>query len=149
MSETLMNPYHTDQKILPLVAAQPGIWMADQLSQQTNAYAVAHFVELRGELDSALLSKAIVAGMQEADTLNMAFGELEGEAVQWLSPQTFLLPEIVDLRQHADPEAAARHLMRVDMAGDLRVLSGAPLWHHQLMRLGEQRWFWYQRYHHL
>lgn len=149
MSETLMNPCHTDQKILPLVAAQPGIWMADQLSQQTNAYAVAHFVELRGELDSALLSKAIVAGMQEADTLNMAFGELEGEAVQWLAPQTFTLPDIVDLRQHADPDAAARHLMRVDMAGDLRVLSGAPLWHHQLMRLGERRWFWYQRYHHL
>lgn len=149
MSETLMNPHHTDQKILPLVAAQPGIWMADQLSQQTNAYAVAHFVELRGELDGALLSKAIVAGMQEADTLNMAFGEHEGEAVQWLSPQTFTLPEILDLRQHADPDAAARALMRADMAGDLRVLSGAPLWHHQLMRLGEQRWFWYQRYHHL
>ena len=149
MSETLMNPHHTDQKILPLVAAQPGIWMADQLSQQTNAYAVAHFVELRGELDGALLSKAIVAGMQEADTLNMAFGEHEGEAVQWLSPQTFTLPEILDLRQHADPDAAARELMRADMAGDLRVLSGAPLWHHQLMRLGEQRWFWYQRYHHL
>ncbi|WP_311790570.1 MULTISPECIES: enterobactin synthase subunit F [Pantoea] len=149
MSETLMNPLHTDQKILPLVAAQPGIWMADQLSQQTNAYAVAHFVELRGELDSALLRKAIVAGMQEADTLNMAFGEREGEAVQWLSPQAFTLPEVVDLRQEADPEAAARALMRADMSGDLRVLSGAPLWHHQLMRLGEQHWFWYQRYHHL
>ncbi|MDU6433466.1 MAG: condensation domain-containing protein, partial [Pantoea sp.] len=149
MSETLMNSLHTDQKILPLVAAQPGIWMADQLSQQANAYAVAHFVELRGELDSALLRKAIVAGMQEADTLNMAFGEREGEAVQWLSPQTFTLPEVVDLRQEADPEAAARALMHADMSGDLRVLSGAQLWHHQLMRLGEQHWFWYQRYHHL
>jgi len=149
MSEILMNPLHTDQKVLPLVAAQPGIWIADQLSPYANAYAVAHFVELRGELDSALLGKAIVAGMQEADTLNMAFGEQDGEAVQWLSPQTFTLPEVIDLRHEADPDATARALMRADMSGDLRVLSGAPLWHHQLMRLGDQRWFWYQRYHHL
>ena len=149
MTDLLMTPRHTDQKVLPLVAAQPGIWIADQLSPHGNAYAVAHFVELRGELNSALLGQAIVAGMQEADTLNMAFGEQDGEPVQWLSPQTFTLPEVVDLRREADPEAAARALMRADMSGELRVLSGAPLWHHQLMRVGDRHWFWYQRYHHL
>ena len=149
MSESLMNRNVTEYQTLPLVAAQPGIWIADQLSKHANAYAVAHFVELRGELDSALLAKAIVAGMQEADTLNMAFGEQDGEPVQWLAPQHFSEPSILDLRQEADPDAAARALMRQDMAGDLRVLSGAPLWHHSLMRLGDNHWYWYQRYHHL
>lgn len=144
-----MNDTMIDQQTLPLVAAQPGIWIADQLSRHHNAYAVAHFVELRGDINSALLAQAIVDGMQEADTLNMAFGEIDGEPLQWPQPQTFSLPDIVDLRSEADAAAAARALMRADMQGDLRVLSGAPLWHHRLFRLGEQHWFWYQRYHHL
>ena len=134
---------------LPLVAAQPGIWVADQLTKYPNAYAVAHFIELRGAIDPRLLANAIVAGMQEADTLNMAFGEQDGEPVQWLAPQQFTPPEVIDLRQEADPDGAARALMRQDMAGDLRVLSGAPLWHHKLLRLGDNHWYWYQRYHHL
>ena len=40
---------------LPLVAAQPGIWMADQLSPHANAFAVAHLVELRGSIDAQAL----------------------------------------------------------------------------------------------
>lgn len=149
MSETLMSRNPTEHITLPLVAAQPGIWIADQLSKHHNAYAVAHFVELRGELNSALLAKAIVAGMKEADTLNMAFGEQDGEPQQWSSPQAFSEPNVIDLRHETDPAAAARALMHQDMSGDLRVLSGASLWHHSLMRLGDQHWYWYQRYHHL
>lgn len=149
MSETLTPQHAVQLAPMPLVAAQPGIWMADQLSAQHNAFAVAHYVELNGPLDLSYLSQAIVLGMQEADTLNMAFGEQDGVPVQWPQPQTFSAPAVHDLRQHADPVAAARQLMQQDMAGDLRVLSGAPLWHHQILRVGEQRWFWYQRFHHL
>ncbi|MGK3143125.1 enterobactin synthase subunit F [Pantoea sp. C2G6] len=145
MSEISQHP----QQTLPLVAAQPGIWMADQLSPHANAYAVAHFVELRGELNSALLVSAILEGMQEADTLKMAFGEREGEPVQWPADASFRPPEVIDLRDAADPDAAARALMQRDLAGDLRVLSGAALCHHSLLRLGEAHWYWYQRYHHL
>jgi hypothetical protein len=36
---------------LPLVAAQPGIWMAERLSTLPGAWSVAHYVELRGALD--------------------------------------------------------------------------------------------------
>ena len=43
---------------LPLVAAQPGIWMAEKLSTLPSAWSVAHYVELTGELDAPLLAKA-------------------------------------------------------------------------------------------
>lgn len=33
---------------LPLVAAQPGIWMAEKLSELPSARSVAHYVELTG-----------------------------------------------------------------------------------------------------
>ncbi|WP_237930672.1 enterobactin synthase subunit F [Buttiauxella sp. S19-1] len=135
---------------LPLVAAQPGIWMADQLSPQANAWSVAHYVELKGELNEALLCKAIVAGMKEADTLGMRFSEVDGEARQWVDPDaSFTLPLCRDLRKSADPEAAALTMMRDDLEQDLRISSGKPLYHHQILRVSETRWFWYQRFHHL
>ncbi|HDT5515648.1 TPA: enterobactin non-ribosomal peptide synthetase EntF [Klebsiella aerogenes] len=135
---------------LPLVAAQPGIWMAERLSTLPGAWSVAHYVELRGNLDPALLSKAIVAGLKQADTLSMRFCEDNGEAWQWVDDaREFAEPQSVDLRQQADPHMAALALMQSDLGQNLRVDSGNPLVCHQLMRVGEDCWYWYQRYHHL
>ncbi|MEW7313920.1 enterobactin synthase subunit F [Buttiauxella gaviniae] len=135
---------------LPLVAAQPGIWMADQLSPQANAWSVAHYVELNGDVNEPLLCRAIVAGMQEADTLRMRFGEVDGEARQWIDPEAaFTQPLCRDLRNEADPQAWALAIMRDDLEQDLRITSGKPLYHHALLRVSETRWFWYQRFHHL
>ena len=135
---------------LPLVAAQPGIWMAERLSTLPGAWSVAHYVELRGALDPALLGKAIVAGLQQADTLSLRFEEEEGEVWQWLAAErTFGEPPIVDLRTAPDPHRAATERMQADLAQDLRVDGGNPLVCHQLLRVGDDRWYWYQRYHHL
>ncbi|WP_455428223.1 enterobactin synthase subunit F [Dryocola sp. LX212] len=145
-----MNPVEQQAEMLPLVAAQPGIWMADQLSPQPNAWSVAHYVELVGYLNEALLCKAVVAGMAEADTLRMCFAEKDGEVRQWIDPEaTFTPPLCRDLRQEADPQAAALAIMRDDLDRDLRLASGKPLYFHALLRLSETRWFWYQRFHHL
>ncbi|VYT78035.1 enterobactin non-ribosomal peptide synthetase EntF [Metakosakonia massiliensis] len=135
---------------LPLVAAQPGIWMAEALSTLPNAWSVAHYVELRGEVDAPLLAQAVVAGMSQADTLRMRFWQEEGEV--WQRPDetlTFPLPQIVDLRGRADAHALALSLMQADLDQNLRVESGAPLFCHQLIRLADNHWYWYQRYHHL
>ncbi|MFX3232940.1 enterobactin non-ribosomal peptide synthetase EntF [Klebsiella pneumoniae] len=135
---------------LPLVAAQPGIWMAERLSTLPGAWSVAHYVELRGALDPTLLGKAIVAGLQQADTLSLRFEEDEGEVWQWLAAdRTFAEPSIIDLRTAPDPHRAATERMQADLAQDLRVDGGNPLVCHQLLRVGDDRWYWYQRYHHL
>ncbi|HCM5077545.1 TPA: enterobactin non-ribosomal peptide synthetase EntF [Klebsiella quasipneumoniae subsp. similipneumoniae] len=135
---------------LPLVAAQPGIWMAERLSTLPGAWSVAHYVELRGALDPALLGKAIVAGLQQADTLSLRFEEQEGEVWQWVAAErTFAEPPIIDLRLTPDPHRAATERMQADLAQDLRVDGGNPLVCHQLLRAGDDRWYWYQRYHHL
>lgn len=135
---------------LPLVAAQAGIWMAERLSTLPGAWSVAHYVELRGALDPALLGKAIVAGLQQADTLSLRFEEEEGEVWQWVAAdRTFGEPSIIDLRTAPDPHRAATERMQADLAQDLRVDGGNPLVCHQLLRVGDDRWYWYQRYHHL
>lgn len=135
---------------LPLVAAQTGIWMAEQLSTLPNAWSVAHYTELNGEINAPLLAKAIVAGMMQADTLRTRFSEDNGDVWQWVDESmVFAEPQIVDMRHHASPHAAAMALMEADLNQNLRVDSGQPLAFHQLIQVGENNWFWYQRYHHL
>lgn len=135
---------------LPLVAAQPGIWMAEKLSTLPSAWSVAHYVELTGELDASLLAKAVVAGLDQADTLRMRFSEDNGEIWQWVdSALAFAQPEIIDLREKANPHEAARALMQADLQQDIRADGNKPLVFHLLIQVGEKRWYWYQRYHHL
>ncbi|WP_223306977.1 condensation domain-containing protein, partial [Citrobacter sp. S-77] len=135
---------------LPLVAAQPGIWMAEKLSTLPSAWSVAHYVELTGELNAPLLAKAVVAGQQHADTLRMRFTEDNGDVWQWVDPAlTFAEPEIIDLRGKSAPHEAACALMQADLQQDLRVDSGKSLVFHQLIQVEDNRWYWYQRYHHL
>jgi len=134
----------------PLVAAQPGIWMAEQLSDLPNAWSVAHYVELTGPVDAPLLAKAVVAGMMQADTLRMRFTEDNGEIGQWVDESATLPePQIIDLRHHAEPHAAALATMQADLNQNLRVDSGQPLAFHLLLQVADNRWYWYQRYHHL
>ena len=131
---------------LPLVAAQPGIWMAEQLSSLPNAWSVAHYTELKGDIDAPLLAKAVAAGMMQADTLRMRFAEDNGEVWQWVD-ETVMLPEPSIVR--VDSHDAAAALMEADLNQNLRVDSGQPLAFHLLIQVGEERWYWYQRYHHL
>lgn len=135
---------------LPLVAAQPGIWMAEKLSTLPSAWSVAHYVELTGELDALLLAKAVVAGLEQADTLRMQFSEDNGEVWQWVDPAlTFAQPEIIDLREKSNPHEAARALIQADLQQDIHADGNKPLVFHQLLQVGDKRWYWYQRYHHL
>ncbi len=61
---------------------------------------------------------AIVAGLQQADTLSLRFEEEEGEVWQWLAAdRTFGKPSIiVDLRTAPDPHRAATERMQADPA---------------------------------
>ena len=135
---------------LPLVAAQPGIWMAERLSTLPGAWSVAHYVELRGDIDPVLLGRAIITGLSQADTVSMRFCEDNGEAWQWVDERrVFAEPDYQDLRAASDPHAAALARMQADLGQNLRVDGGNPLVCHQLLRVGDNRWYWYQRYHHL
>ncbi|MBU5194578.1 condensation domain-containing protein, partial [Vibrio cholerae] len=83
-------------------------------------------------------------------TLRMRFTEDNGEVWQWVDDALiFELPEIIDLRTNIDPHGTAQALMQADLQQDLRVDSGKPLVFHQLIQVADNRWYWYQRYHHL
>ncbi|WP_199886299.1 non-ribosomal peptide synthetase [Dickeya sp. ws52] len=141
---------------LPLVAAQPGIWMADQIASQPNTFTVAHALELNGPVDPVHLSAAIRQGLAEADTVQARFGLNDlGDPVQWLPSATDAAsirePEWRDFSDPAQGEQAAWALMRADLAAPLPADGGQPLYRQVIMQVSAQpeRWFWYQRFHHL
>ena len=86
MSETLSLPdTQVEYRDYPLVAAQPGIWIADQIALRRNSFAVAHYTELHGAIDRSALERAIRQGLAEADTVQARFFEAQdGQPVQLL-----------------------------------------------------------------
>ncbi len=162
---------------LPLVAAQPGIWMADQLASHRNEFTIAHYIEINGELDRALFDAAIRQGLAEADTIHARyFINEEGEPVQQIPDfhhaqfhhvqfhhvQQVVAPEWIEFshkQPHKQPheqsrkqgENASQELMQTDLAIELPADGERPLYRQVIMKIEAQpeRWFWYQRFHHL
>jgi len=155
MSETLLVPAITaEYKEYPLVAAQPGIWIADQIARRRNSFAVAHYTQLPGDIDRQALDLAIRQGLAEADTVQARFYEsANGTPVQQL-PQCVDVsrvhaPEWLDFSQQPDSESAALAFMAEDLEQDLPADGQRRLYRHVLIRVSDDRWFWYQRFHHL
>ncbi|MCW6033745.1 amino acid adenylation domain-containing protein [Pantoea sp. JK] len=134
----------------PLVAAQPGIWIADSIAQPRNQFTVAHYSVLHGNINRAALDSAIQQAMAEADTVQARFGlDDNGNPAQWFDAQAPVAPEWHDFSQRADASSQAHKLMQADLAAELPADGDKPLYRHALMRIGDGSWLWYQRYHHL
>ncbi len=134
---------------LPLVAAQPGIWIAEQLSPYHNAFAVAHAITLPGTLNITVMKQAIQQGLAEADTLHFRFEECEGEIYQIPDQPTPIYIECIDLRNEKKALDTAKSLIQRDLDSPLRITDqGAPI-RQVLLQINEEQWIWYQRYHHL
>ena len=140
----------THSPAYPLVAAQPGIWIADAIAQQRNQFTVAHYSVLHGDINRAALDSAIRQTMAEADTVQARFGlDENGNPAQWFGAQALVLPEWHDFSQRADATGQAHKLMQADLRAELAADGDKPLYRHVLMRVGDGSWWWYQRYHHL
>lgn len=136
----------------PLIAAQTGIWMAEQLTCG-DGFAVAHCTQIDGALDEDLFAQAVRQALFEADTLHLRFEQTDDGPRQTvvLPPSVHEVPAISrdDLRAMEAPELAAQSRMRKDLENAPRLEENEPLFCHKLFRVGPQRWFWYQRYHHI
>jgi non-ribosomal peptide synthetase component F len=138
---------------LPLTAAQPGIWFAGQIEPDAQIFVVAHYADMAGNLDVALLRRAIRTGLSEADTIHARFSDSAGVPTQsWeqkRSVETVSVPDFFDMTAEADPVAAAHAIMRSDLENTPAPGTDGLLYRHIILKVGADRWFWHQRYHHL
>ncbi|EOD66689.1 non-ribosomal peptide synthetase, partial [Amycolatopsis vancoresmycina] len=133
---------------LPLSTAQTDVWYDEQLSGGGLAYAMADYLDITGPLDVEVFGAALRALADEAECFRARFVEVEGEPRQLIEPLAELPIRYPDVTGEADPEAAALDWMHEDMRHPFS-LEDFPLFRGALIKVGEQRHFWYLTTHHL
>ncbi|MDL9936850.1 amino acid adenylation domain-containing protein [Gordonia sp. ABSL1-1] len=144
--------------VVPFSAAQRSIWFAQQLMPQT-PISIAQYVDIAGELDEDLLrtvgrqvarefGTAMVRLLPADDRLAAAAGTSAGEPVQYFDDALRDEMLVLDFRGHPDPEAAARRWMDDEFRAPLDLFADRLI-ESAIVRIAEQRWFWYTRVHHI
>ncbi|MFF8770891.1 amino acid adenylation domain-containing protein [Kitasatospora sp. NPDC015120] len=135
---------------VPLLATQAAIWYAQALDPDSPVYNTGDAVEITGPLDAGLFETALRRAVGEADALSaVVVTDAGGDAPrQRLTPGRTWPLHRLDLRTDADPEATAEAWMRADLARPVDLAEG-PLFTQALIRLADDRHWWYQRVHHL
>ncbi|WP_410662203.1 amino acid adenylation domain-containing protein [Amycolatopsis sp. lyj-84] len=140
--------------MLSLTGAQLGIWTAQRLEPDSPYYVVGDVVEVRGKrpVDVAALAEAIRATVEEADSLRLRVFETPDGPRQQVSADPVPTPEVLDLRDAADPVAAAHERVEAErrrVAEACRDMVGRPLFGHLVLRLSDSEVWFTQLGHHL
>ncbi|QKW29935.1 amino acid adenylation domain-containing protein [Streptomyces seoulensis] len=133
---------------LPLTAAQSGMWYAQALDPLSPAQNTAECLEIDGPLDPAVFAEALRQVVAESDALRVRVQDSPDGPRQHVRAHVELPLLVEDLRAERDPERRALAWMRADLAEPFDLAAG-PLFQHALFRVGDERWLWYQRIHHL
>ncbi|MGW4329303.1 amino acid adenylation domain-containing protein [Nocardia sp. NPDC004573] len=96
-----------------LAPAQLGVWYA-QLLQPDVPINVAQYVDVRGELNAALLQEVSVEAAREYESVPVRLGESGGVPHQCVDSGLSVDIPLIDLRDQGDPVAAAHAWMRAD-----------------------------------
>ncbi|MFF4404866.1 amino acid adenylation domain-containing protein [Streptomyces sp. NPDC001404] len=135
---------------LPLSAAQAGIWFAHDLDPTGRRYTIGEYKEILGPVDPERMAAAWYRLAQETDVLRISGIERDEDGL-WQTvdaePGDRAL-EFVDVSDAPDPAAAARAWMDADLGTPMDPAAGG-LSHFALLKLGDEHFFYYQRYHHI
>lgn len=86
--------------------------------------------------------------IKEAESLHVRFGEDMDGPWQMMNPSPDVQLQVIDVSSEPDPEKTALNWMKADLAKPVD-LQHDPLFREALFKAGPQRFFWYQRIHHI
>ncbi|NEC66352.1 non-ribosomal peptide synthetase [Streptomyces sp. SID9727] len=131
-----------------LSAAQQGIWNAQQLDPDNPIYSVAQYLEITGDLDTRLFEDALRQVFNRIEPFHVRFSGSGSSLRQYVALSADWPLHAFDFTGESAPVAAAEAWMKADMARPIR-LDGEVLFRHALIRVAADRYFWYQRAHHI
>ncbi|WP_147138150.1 non-ribosomal peptide synthase/polyketide synthase, partial [Nocardia ninae] len=140
---------HAGSDYFPLSPAQLGIWYAQHVDPQVPVN-IAQYVDLHGVLDVEILKQASIDTSHELGSGFLRIIERDGEPLQFIDHGIADYDDVtyVDLRDEADPAAAAMAWMRaeysrpMDLTTDRLIMIAA-------LQLADDHWYWYSRAHHI
>ena len=137
-------------EVLPLTAAQRGMWFAETLSPDYSVN-IAQYVDIRhepGGLDIELLEQCCVDVGKLVEFPFVRLATVDGVPVQYVDLDFDQHVDILDMRAEADPIAAAMAWMNseyrrpVDLINDQLIVIA-------IIRVADDRTLWYNRAHHI
>ncbi|MBY4572419.1 non-ribosomal peptide synthetase [Gordonia paraffinivorans] len=137
-------------EVLPLTAAQRGMWFAETLSPDYSVN-IAQYVDIRHEpdgLDIDLLERCCVDVGKSMEFAFVRLTEVDGVPMQFVDLDFDQHVDILDFRGEPDPADAAMAWMQaeyrkpVDLIEDQLIVIS-------LLRVADDRTFWYNRAHHI
>lgn len=140
-------PHQSSPSLLPLTAAQRGIWNAQQLDPTSPYYVVGEVLELRGTpeagpgTDTDLLAEALRLTVDDAETLRLRFTETADGPRQYVDETPAETPEILDLSGSPDPRLTATAVIDAEKAAcgeRWRTMTDGPLFRYLVLDLGER-----------
>ncbi|RVW00523.1 amino acid adenylation domain-containing protein [Rhodococcus spongiicola] len=146
----LNDPTAGYSRPIPLTPAQMGQWFAQQLDPDV-PMLVAQYVDIRetgARLDVRQLSRATSQAAREFGAGLVRLVLVDSQPHQIIDPRIVTDTRVVDLRDEPDPESAAREWMRCDVAAPLDLVRDR-LGVSVLLRIADDRCFWYSRVHHV
>ncbi|MFF4955331.1 condensation domain-containing protein [Streptomyces chattanoogensis] len=136
----------------PLTSAQLALWHAQARDPDSPAHTLAACTEIHGPLDPVRFAEALHRTVGETDALRVRIEETPDGPRQFPleieAPGHGFALHAAGLLDLGDPDAVAHAWMRDDLARPFDLARG-PLFRNALFQVGERRWLWYQRVHHL
>ncbi|MEV8476439.1 amino acid adenylation domain-containing protein [Streptomyces sp. NPDC051173] len=133
--------------LLPLSAAQRGIWYGHQLDSSGRSYRIAEYFDIRGPVDPEVFGASWHQVVEETEALRLRFTEEADGPRQFVHGTGAATVDVVDVSARPDPADAALEQMRADLDRPVD-LSRGPLHTVLLFKLAAERWQWYFQFHH-
>ncbi|WP_328755337.1 amino acid adenylation domain-containing protein [Streptomyces sp. NBC_00269] len=131
---------------LPLMSSQLGLWYADQAGGR--GYWIAEYFDIAGPLDAAVFEEAWHQAYGETESAGIRVMERDGEPRQILGDTPEAVVGHLDVSGDESPEETACAFMAADLDETVDLATG-PLAKVALIKIGEKRYFWYQKVHHI
>ncbi|MEU9413687.1 condensation domain-containing protein, partial [Streptomyces sp. NPDC048281] len=130
-----------------LLGGQAEMWYAQQLDPGNPIFNIVEYLDIQGPLDVDVFETSLRYVLNEIGFYHTRFTQ-DGENLrQYLSDRDGWPLRFIDLERREDAESAAQEWIRSDMRNAF-ALADSPLFLQALIRIGRERYFWYQRVHH-
>src|SRR4030081_361909 len=130
-----------------LTVAQRGLWMTQKITPGA-ILNIAEAVEICGPVKPEIFRRALHQVVAEAEQLRVCVVEENGKPRQVLRPVYPGDFPYVDMSREANPRGAIQAWMMHEVTHPVD-LRKDPLWVSALLKASHDRYFWYQRAHHI
>ncbi|GFZ95388.1 non-ribosomal peptide synthetase [Dyella caseinilytica] len=133
---------------LPLTTAQRGLWVGQKIGAADATLNIAEMLEICGPVQPDLFVRALWQVTHEAETLRVSVIEHHGQPRQIIRSSYHGDFPYLDLSGEANPRAVAEAWMMEELSRPVD-LANDPLWVSALFKAADDRYYWYQRAHHV